>query len=332
MNPYFAVPQRNGLRRRDLAALAASALVLPGWACAASGYPAHPVRLVNCFPPGGPSDILARSVAEVLQQTLGQPFIVDNRPGAAGNLGTDAVAKSPADGYTVQVGIDTIFTVNPHLYHHMPFKMADFRPLRVMASSGLLVGVNPAAGLDSLKALLAAGRQRVLNFSSGGSGSPGHLAVGLLQANAGLKINHIPYKGNTPAVTAVMAGEVDGGVLAIPGMLPYVKAGRIKALAVTSHERSPMAPDIPTVAELGLPELELEVLYIAMLPAATPDAVVQVLQQGFAQALSRPEVQARLKTLDLRAENDTGESMGRRLALLSDRYRKIIQATGIQVE
>lgn len=225
-----------------------------------------------------------------------------------------------------------MFTVNPHLYRPMPFRLADFRPLRVMASSGLLVGVNPATGIDSLPALLAAGRQRGLNFSSGGSGSPGHLAVGLLKANAGLQINHIPYKGNSPAVTAVMAGEVDGGVLATPGMLPYVKAGRIRALAVTSRQRSPMAPDIPTVAELGLPELELEVLYIAMLPAATPDAVAEVLQKGFEQALDRPEVLARLKTLDLRPEHDAGAAMGQRLAQLSERYRKIIQTTGIQVE
>ena len=324
-------------RRRQLVALgglalmAALALNSPP-ALAQGAYPARPVKFINSFPPGGPADVLARSVADVLQNSLQQAFVVDNKPGASGNLGADMVAKSPADGYTVLIGIDTTFTVNPHIYKSMPFKPGDLKPLMIMASSGLLVGVHPSTGIKSMRELVAQGKTRMLNFSSAGSGSPGHLAVEVFKDAAGVKINHIPYKGNTPAVTAVLAGEVDAGVLATPGMLPHVKAGKITALAVTSRQRSKLAPDLPTVAEAGLKELEQEVLYVAMVPAATPEAVVQTLQRGFAEALARPDVQARLTTLDLQPEGATGAAAASRLSEISDRYSRIVRATGMKVE
>ena len=311
--------------------MAAAALAaLPSFAQAP--YPAKPVKLVNSFPPGGPSDILARSVAEVLQGTLKQAFIVENKAGASGNIGADFVAKSPPDGYTVLVGIDTTLTVNPHIYKGMPFKPADFKPVMVMASSGLLIGVHPGTGFKSLGDLVAAAKGKGVSFSSAGAGSPGHLAASVLTEATGAKINHIPYKGNTPAVTAILAGEVDGGVLATPGMLPHAKAGKITALAVTSRQRSPLAPDIPTVGEAGLKGLEQEVLYVVMVPAATPDAVVQVLQNGFAEALARPELKARMEGLDLHFEGLTGAAAGKRMAGLSDRYARVIKATGMTAE
>ena len=297
-----------------------------------AAYPNKAVKFINSFPPGGPSDTLARSIAEVLQASLKQPFLVDNKAGASGNIGTDLVAKSPADGYTVLIGIDTAFTVNPHIYPTLPFKTRDFRPLMIMASSGLLVGVQPSTGIKTMSDLVSAGKTRLLNFSSGGSGSPGHLAAEMFTESTKVKLNHIPYKGNTPAVTAILAGEVDGGVLATPGMLVHVKAGKINALAVTSRQRSKLAPELPTVAEVGLKELEQEVLYIAMLPAATPDAVVQTLQRGFTEALARPDVQARLVNLDLHYEGLTGAAASKRLSDLSERYSRVIRATGMKVE
>ena len=318
---------------RSIAVAAMTAAALAHFpASAQAAFPAKPVKFVNSFPPGGPSDILARSVADVLQNTFKQTFIVENKAGASGNIGADFVAKSPPDGYTVLVGIDTTLTVNPHIYKSMPFKPADLKPVMVMASSGLLVGVNPATGFKTLNDLIAAGKSKGVSFSSGGSGSPGHLAAEVFTEAVGVKINHIPYKGNTPAVTAVLAGEVDGGVLATPGMLPHVKAGKITALAVTSRQRSPLAPDIPTVAEAGLKSLEQEVLYVVMVPAATPDAVVQTLQRGFADALGRADLQARMAGLDLNYEGLTGAAASRRLADLSDHYGRVIKATGMKVE
>lgn len=299
--------------------------VVPAW-------PVKTIKFVNNFPPGGPSDTIARSVADVLQASLKQPVIVENKAGASGNIGADQVAKSPADGYTVLFGIDTTFTVNPHIYKGMPFKPADFKPVMIMASSGQLVGANPATGFKTLADLITAGKGRTLNFSSAGSGSPGHLAAEVFTDAAGIKISHIPYKGNTPAVMAVLAGEVDAGVLATPGMLPHVKAGKITALAVTSRQRSKLAPEIPTVAETGLKDLEQEVLYIAMVPAATPEAVVLALQRAFAEALARPDVQARLASLDLHFDGLTGAPAAKRLSDLSDRYARVVKATGMKVE
>lgn len=301
-------------------------------AFAQSAWPTKPVKFINSFPPGGPSDTIARSVADVLQKQFNQPFVVENKPGAAGNIGTEAVAKSPADGHTLLFGIDSIFTINPHIYKGMAFKPAQLKPVLVMASSGLLVGAHPGTGFKSLQDLVAAGKSKGVTFSSAGSGSPGHLAAELFTEATGMKITHVPYKGNTPAVTAVLAGEVNAGVLATPGMLPHVKSGRIAALAVTSRKRSALAPEIPTVAEAGLPQLEQEVLYVAMVPAATPEPLVQAIQKAVGDALARADVRARLEGLDLHYEGLAGAAAAKRLADLSDRYGKVIRTTGMKVE
>ena len=324
-------------RRQSLAATAGTALMMtlgPGAApaLAQGAYPAKTVTFVNTFPPGGPSDILARSIASVLDTTLKQSFVVENRPGAAGNVGADYVARSQPDGYTVLFGIGTTFTVNPHLYKNMPFKPGDLKPVMILATSGLLVGVNPSTGIKSMSQLVARAKTRSLNFSSGGNGSPGHLEVALFNELTKTKLNHIPYKGNSPAVSAVVSGEVDGGVLATPGMLPFVQAGKITPLAVTSRQRSKLAPDIPTVTEAGYQDLLQEVLYVAMVPAATPESVVQILQRAFADALARPEAQKRMAILDLQFDGATGATAVKRLADDSDRFHHIIQTTGMKVD
>jgi tripartite-type tricarboxylate transporter receptor subunit TctC len=317
--------------KRLLAAALFAASLAPAFA-QAPAWPAKPVKFVNNFPPGGPSDMIARSIADVLQKQFNQPFVVENKAGASGNIGADTVAKAAPDGYTVLFGIDSTFTVNPHIYKGMPFKAADLRPVMVMASSGLLVGVHPSTGFKGMKDLVAAAKDKPVTFSSAGSGSPGHLAAELLTEATGAKVTHVPYKGNTPAVTAVLSGEVNGGVLATPGMLPHVKAGKITPLAVTSRKRSTLAPDIPTVAEAGLPQLEQEVFYLAMVPAATPEPVVQAIQKAMGDALARAEVRARLEGLDLHYEGLVGAAAGKRLAELSDRYGKVIRTTGMKVE
>ena len=319
------------MKRIAVAAFAAATLLAPSLA-PAQAWPARPVKFVNNFPPGGPSDMIARSIADVLQNQFKQPFVVENKAGASGNIGADAVAKAPADGHTVLFGIDSTFTVNPHIYKGLPFKPADLRPVMVMASSGLLVGVHPSTGFRTLQDLVAAGRKQPVTFSSAGSGSPGHLAAEVFTEAAGLKITHVPYKGNTPAVTAILSGEVNGGALATPGMLPHVKAGKITPLAVTSRKRSALAPEIPTVAEAGLPQLEQEVFYLAMVPAATPEPVVQAIQKAMGDALARADVRSRLENLDLHYEGLAGAAAGKRLAELSERYGKVIRATGMKVE
>ena len=317
---------------KRLVLAAALTLAAVSGAFAQGDWPSRPVKLIVNFPPGGPLDVLARSVGEVLQGQFKQPFVVENRAGAGGNIGADAVAKAVPDGHTVLLGIDSTFTVNPHIYKGMAFKPADLRPLVVMSSSGLLVGTNPSNGFKTLADLVAAGKAKGVSFSSAGSGSPGHLAAEMFTDATGMKITHVPYKGNAPAVTAVLSGEVTGGVLATPGMLPHVKAGKIAPLAVTSRQRSPLAPEVPTVAEAGLPQLEQEVLYLVMVPAATPEPIAQTLQRAVADALARPDMRAKLQGLDMHPEGQQGAAAAKRLADLSERYGKVIRATGMKVE
>ena len=295
-------------------------------------WPAKPVRFINSFPPGGPSDILARAVGDVLQKQFGQPFVVDNRPGAAGNVGADQVAKSAPDGNTLLWGIDTTHTINPHIYKVMPFKDADLKPLVVISSSGLLLGVHPGTGIKTVKDFMQAARERSLNFSSGGNGSPGHLWVNMANISASTRLTHIPYRGNSPAVMAVVAGEVEGGTLATPGMLPQVKGGKINALAVTSQKRSRLAPEVPTVAEVGFKDLESEVLYVVMAPGNTPEPLMQTMAKAITDALARPELQNRLNDLDMAYEGLTGNAASQRLRKLSDQYGRVIRATGMKVD
>jgi len=295
-------------------------------------WPAKPVRFVNSWPAGGPSDILARAVGDVLQKQLGQPFIVDNKPGAAGNVGADMVAKATPDGHTLAWGIDTTHTVNPHIYKSLPFKDSDLKPLVVVSSSGLLLGVHPSTGIKTARDFLQAARERSLNFSSGGNGSPGHLWVNMANIGAATRLVHVPYRGNTPAVMAVLSGEVDGGTLATPGMLPHVKAGKINALAVTSRQRSRLAPDVPTVSELGLKDLESEVVYVVMAHASTPEPLMQTMAKAITDALARPELQNRISELDMRYEGLTGAAAASRLKKLSDQYGRVIRATGMKVD
>ena len=319
-------------RRSALALLAASALLAPSAQAQTAAWPQRAVKFVNSWPAGGPSDILARAVGDVLHKQFGQPFVIDNKPGAAGNLGADLVAKSAPDGHTLLWGIDTTHTINPHIYKSMPFKDSELKPLVILSSSGLLLGVHPSTGIKSARDWLQAARERSLNFSSGGNGSPGHLWVNMANIGAATRLVHVPYRGNTPAVMAVLSGEVDGGTLATPGMLPHVKAGKITPLAVTSRKRSRLAPEVPTVAELGLKDLESEVLYVVMAPSNTPEPLMQTLAKAITDALARPELQQRLADLDMAHEGLSGAAAGERLKKLSDQYGRIIRATGMKVD
>ena len=327
----------NRFRRHTVAALACaalSALSLP--ATAQTAWPTQPVRIVNNFPAGGPSDIVARAVAEALQKASGQAVIVENKPGAGGNIGAAEVAKAAPDGRTVFFGIDTAFTVNPHIFPSMPFKLGtkpgDLKPLVVISSNGLLLGTSAAKGIRSMPELIGAGKTRGVNFSSGGPGSPGHLGVAIFSQAANIKITHIPYKGNSPAVLALVSGEVDGGILSSTGMLPHVKSGKVVPIAITSRQRSGLLPDVPTVAELGYADLENEVITLCMVPAATPEPLLAAMQKAVIDALATPAMRERLASMDMRYEGLTGAAATKRLSDLSARYAKVIKATGMKME
>ena len=301
-------------------------------AVGAGGYPARAVQVINTFPPGGPSDILARLCSEYLHQSFGQPFVVENRAGASGNIGAQAVANARPDGQTLMIGIDSTLTINPHIYRQPGFSLDDFTPVTILASSGLLLGVTPKTGFRSMKELVEAGRSQSLNFSTAGPGSPGHITAAMLQQAYQVRLTPIGYKGNTPAVTAVASEEVDAGILATPGMLPQVRAGRIVPLAVTGKRRSALLPDVPTMEEAGFGEVQFEVLYIVMAPKGTPAAIIDSLAAAFGEAMRQPTVGERLRTLDLFEESVAGTAAGQRLAQTSARYRAIVDKVGLKVE
>jgi len=314
------------------AAFAALTGGIAGTAFAQAAYPVKPIRVVNNFPPGGPSDIIARLLGNKMQATLKQPLVVESKPGAAGNIGADLVAKSAPDGYTLLMTIDTPFTVNPALYPAMPFKPSDLKPIAIIAASSLMFAVHPKLGVSTVAEFLARAKANEVTFSSAGNGSPGHVAAAMLTESTGAKINNIMYKGNTPAVLALVSGEVEAAIVATPGLLQHVQAGKIKALAVTSQKRSPLAPDVPTTVEAGIPAVAFEVLYVMMAPAATPEPVVALLQKEIAVALAQPDVQETLRAADLTVLDETGTKADARLAQARARYAATIKSTGMKLE
>jgi len=305
---------------------------MAGPALAQQGYPARPIRLISPFPPGGPSDSIARVLGNKINASLGQPLVIEYKAGAAGNIGADFVAKSAADGYTLLMTIDTPFTVNPALYPSMPFKPSDLKPVSIIASSSLMFAAHPKLGVATVAEFLDIAKKREVNFSSAGNGSPGHVAAAMLAEKTGAKINNIMYKGNTPAVLAIVSGEVEAAIVATPGLLPHVQAGKLKALAVTSTKRSAIAPDVPTTAEAGIGGVEFEVLYLMMAPAATPAPIVAILQREISAALAQPDVQETLRASDLTILNETGAAADARLARNRERYAATIKNTGIKFE
>lgn len=331
----FTASRRHLLQCSLALALGAAASASPAQtadAGAVAAWPGKPVRLVVPFAPGGAADILARSLGEVLQRELKQPFVTDNRPGAGGNIGAENVAKSAGDGYTWLVGLDTTFSINPFIYKSMPFKSADLRALMVVASQGSIIVVSNQSGLKTLDQLIARGRTQGLSLSSAGYGTPGHLGSSILANATGIKVNHVPYKGNAPASTAVLAGEVDGGVLSASMLLPHVNAGKVTALAVTTERRNPLMPNVPTVGELGHRNLGMEVLFGVWVPASTPDALARKIEAALQQAGKDAQLQERLRSNDLYYEGLAGDAAARRMQEQTERNRAVIQATGMKME
>lgn len=334
MPSTFAIPRRRLLRcgwlllagHVGLAARAAPA------SPAARPWPSKAVRLVVASLPGGAADTLARSMSEVLQREFSQPFVVDNRPGAGGNIGTDQAARAPSDGYTLLVGIDTVFTVNPFIYKNLPFKSSDLRPILVMASQGMMVVVNPQIGVRTLDEFIARGRQQGLTLASAGYGTPGHLASAILAHETGAKVSHVPYKGNVPASMAVLSGEVDGGILGFSAILGQAAAGKVTPLAVTTRQRNPVVPEVATVAERGHKYLEQEVLLAVWVPSSVPEPVVASIQAALEKALQDGLLRERMRANDLFFEGLTGQAAAARIQALADRYRAVIQSSGMKME
>jgi tripartite-type tricarboxylate transporter receptor subunit TctC len=316
--------------------IAACTAAMPaGVAVAADAYPVKPIRLIVPFPPGGPADALARTVGDRLSASLGQSVIVDNRPGAAGNIGMELAAKAPPDGYTLVLAPAGNLTVNPSLYRNVPYDVArDFAPVTVIAAVPNILVVNPAVPAQSVAELIqyAKANPGKLNFSSPGSGSGAHLAGELFKSSAGVDIVHIPYNGIAPAVTAVVAGDVQLMFAGAPSALPQVSGGKLRALAVASPKRIATAPALPTLDESGLPGFDVTSWYSIVAPAGTPQAVIERLQREIALALERPDVRAKLTALGAEPIANSPAEFAAMIKSETAKWSKIVKDANIKPE
>ncbi len=301
---------------------------------AASAWPVKPPRLIVSFAPGGANDILGRALASQLGETLGQQVVVENRAGAGGAVGTEFVARAAADGYTLLLGTASAFAIIPHLSRPNYDAQRDFAPIGPFATLNYVILAHPSVPAKTVKDLIALARRTPgrLNFASSGSGSAPHLAVELFSAQAGITLTHIPYKGGAPALTALMGGEVDLMFDTFITTLPHVKSGRVKPIAVTSARRSATFPDLPTVAESGLPGFEAGNWFALFAPAGTPQPVVDRLTRALAAASAAPAFRERLSAQGAEPMSGTPEELAALIRRESARFARLIRDAGIRAD
>lgn len=300
----------------------------------AGTYPTKPVRLIVPLTAGGPTDLLARIIGVPLGESLGQQVIVDNRPGAGGNIGADIAAKSLPDGYTLFMGTSGPLAINSSLYPKLPFDpIRDFAPVILAASAPFVVILHPSVAVNNIKELIALAKARPgqLNYGSV-SGSASHLSTELFKMMAGVNLVHIPYKGAAPATTDVIAGQIQLSFASTPGSMPVVKAGKVKAIAVTSAKRIAKLPDVPTIAESALPGYEGSVWYGVVAPAHTPGAVVQRLNKEIAEIIALPRNRERMLAGDFEPTTSTPEQFSAFIKSETAKWAKVVKASGAKPE
>lgn len=300
----------------------------------AQNFPSRPVRIISPYPPGGGNDIISRAIAQKLGPQLGTQVLVENKPGANSIIGTEALAKSPPDGHSI-ILVPSSHAINQSLYAKMPYDaVRDFSPITLAGSTPVLLGVNAASSIATLQELIAAARSRpaVLTYSTAGSGSSGHLAAVLLGLSAGIRLQHVPYKGTAPAVTALLGSEVAMAFVPPTTMLPHIRAGKLKALGMGSTQRSPAAPDIPTIAEQGMPGYEASVWYGFLAPANTPASIVQRLNGGIVAVIRDESVRKLLADQGIDPLSSTPEEFARLIASDLEKWAKVIKESGARVE
>lgn len=320
-------------RRLGLAAALATTLAtLAPWALAQTAWPDKPVHIIVPLPPGGPSDIVLRGAIDKMQPTFKQPLLIENKPGAAGNLGAAEAARAAPDGYTWLWTTDTLITVNPHVYPKLNFKPDDLTPvMRASAFSQTLV-CNPGVGVKTVAELVAKAKQKPLTYASGGAGSPGHLTTELFKSVAGIEMAHVPYKGPAPAMQDVIGGQIDCGFLAGPTVLPFVRQGRLVALAVSGAKRSSLLPEVPTVAESGFPGFDATFSLVLFAPRGTPKAAIDSMRTQLAAALKQPDMVERLRLTDQEVVAATPEASAARLQADSKTWGAVARKIGLQLD
>ncbi len=315
-----------------LRVLVALFAAVPWIAAAQNGYPNKPIIVVVSTVPG-PLDAFARLVCDKLATSLGQPFVVENKAGAGGNIAADFVRSQPADGYTLLFAIDTTFTVNPALYKKLSFDpVKDFATISVPVTYGQMLTVNPNVPAKTVPELMALAKQKHMSYASGGNGSPSHLVAAYFFSQTGTDMTHVPYKGTGQSVIDVMGGRVDTLFAVTSGVLPYVKDGRLRALAVSSAQRSALAPDVPTIAELGFPGFDVRFAYALMAPAGTPPEIVKRLNDEVRKALAQPDIVAKDKMWDYVPTDYDPRQSAQWLQENRDKWTAVIRKQGISIE
>jgi tripartite-type tricarboxylate transporter receptor subunit TctC len=311
---------------------AAALIAVAGTAAAQPGaYPAKPVRVIVTTVPG-PLDTFARIISDKVAAALKQPFVIENKPGAGGNIGAEIVAKSPADGYTLLFALDTTFTVNPSIYKTMPVDLKDFVVISVPVTYGQMLAVNAAVPAKNVHDLVELAKHKPLNYASGGNGSPSHLSFAYFLATSGVEMNHIPYKGTGQSIVDVVAGQVDSIFAVTTGVYPHVKSGKLRALAVSSAKRSEVAPEVPTVAEAGYPGFDASFAYALLAPAGTPDEIVQTLAREVKNAMASPDVQQKNHAADYAATGLDPKQSAQWLKDKREHWARVVQRAGIMMQ
>jgi tripartite-type tricarboxylate transporter receptor subunit TctC len=314
-----------------LAAAAALAVALPA---IAQTFPSQPVKFVVPFTPGTGMDTIARTVGPRLAERLGQPVVVENRPGASGNIGTEQVARSPADGHTVLVSANTML-IAAHLYRNVPYDpMTDFAPVTLAAWGTLLLTANPKSGIESVADLVAKARANPgkITYASPGIGTPHHMSMELFRERTGLDMLHVPYKGSAGALTDLLSGEVNVGFVPVHVAMPHIKAGRLKALAAGAKQRHPNAPDVPTLDELGFKGVDVEMWYAFFAPKGTPPAVVAKLNAEMRAILADPEVKASFDKVGLDVASSSPDDLMTLMKRDNPRWLEVIRKNNIAAQ
>ncbi len=328
IDPPHRPARRAGLGRRRLLQAAAAALVAGAWPALAD-YPERPVHLLVPFPAGALTDVLGRMVAERLQKSLGQPWVVENRPGAGTLLGAGAVAKSPPDGYQLMVATSTTLGISPVLYENTPFRIADLTGVAMIGTVTLLLVARPDFPAASASELVAAVRAKPggYNFASPGSGTVHHLLMEMLKAQEQLQVTHVPYQGSGQALTDLMSGRIDFMLIDASIGMPQVRAGKVKLLAIAAPRRSALAPDTPTLMETW-PKLDLQAWQSIAAPAATPAAIVAKLNAEINRELATPEFRAELQRVGVDARPMSVGEFNDMIRRDAPRWAEVVKASG----
>ena len=301
----------------------------------AQAYPAKPVKLIVPFPPGGPTDIVGRFVATKLSEALGQQFVVENRAGAGGTVGSEVASQAPADGYTLLYGSTSTLAMAPSLYRKLGYDpRKSFAPISLVSSGPMLVAVNASVPANTLAELIALAKDKPgsLNYASAGNATPPHLAAEMFKSMAGVNLVHVPYKGGGPALQAVTAGEVQILFEGLVTLLPQIKSGRLRALAISAAARDPALPDVPTSAEAGLPAFQVNFWSGLVAPAGTPPEVVATLNAALRQVLAGGDAKATLTRFGLAPAGNTPPEFSRFIDSEILRWERVIQASGAKVD